>query len=95
MPGLANSQNEDTKLFLGRTLTSVIDQFRAEGWPLIYSSNLVGSTMRVTVEPQNIDRIEIVREILKPYKLTVREEDEFFLVVRMTVAEAQAQAPLI
>ena len=93
IPCLGNAQNAET--FLGRTVASVIDQFRAEGWSLVYSSNLVGSTMLVTVEPQNSDRIDIVRQILKPHKLAVRAEDEFFLVVRMTKAEAQAQTPLI
>lgn len=81
--------------FAGRTVSSVIDEYRAEGLPFVYSSNLVSASMEVKQEPLGTEPVAIVREILASYQLTVREEDGFFLVVRMTKAEAEAQKPLV
>ena len=91
----ANAQPVETPRYIGQAVASVIDAFRVDGWSFVYSTHLVSETMLVITEPQGDDPIRIVREILQPYKLAVREQDEFFLIVRMTEAEIQAQAPLV
>lgn len=90
-----NAQAIDEPRYFGQAVASVIDAFRADGWSFVYSTNLVGANMLVIIEPTADDPVEIVRKILQPYKLTIREQDEFFLIVRMSEAEKQALAPLI
>ena len=91
----AHAQSGAVPRYTGHSVASVIDAFRAENWSFVYSTNLVSESMMVTVEPRGVDPVEIVREILKPYRLAVRERDEFFLIVRMTKAEIQAQTALV
>ena len=78
LPGFADDQTS----MLGQPLTSVIEQFREQGYPFVYSSNLVDAEMLVTAEPAASDPVEIVREILQPYGLRLLSESGVFLVVR-------------
>jgi len=89
--GCVSAQALENTGFVGRPVASVIDSFRNRGWPFVYSTNLVSESMLVLAEPKSTNTIGIVREILRPHRLTVREQDEFFLIVRMTKAETQAQ----
>jgi len=73
--------------YKGRTVVSVIDQFRAQEWPFAYSTNLVNDLLLVTVEPQSTSPPEIVAEILAPYGLVVRTEEGFYLIVRADIAD--------
>jgi hypothetical protein len=75
---------------LGRTVQSVIEELRAGGAPLVYSSSLVPATLTVSAEPRATESLELAREILAPHGLTVRAEAGAWLVVR---AEAQAAQP--
>ena len=75
---------------LGRTVQSVIDELRAAGAPLVYSSSLVPETLTVSAEPRASQPLELAREILAPHGLTVRVEGGAWLVVR---AEARAAEP--
>ena len=68
--------------YKGRTVVSVIDEFRSQEWPFAYSTNLVNDSLLVTVEPQATNPPEIVSEILAPHGLVVREEEGFYLIVR-------------
>jgi outer membrane receptor protein involved in Fe transport len=72
--------------YLGRPIAAVIDEFRAAGYPFAYSTGLVRSNFTVTVEPSTTKPLEIVREILAPWHLEVREEQGFLLVVRAATA---------
>ncbi len=72
--------------YLGRPIAAVIDEFRAAGYPFAYSTGLVRSNFTVTAEPSSTDPLEIVREILLPWHLEVREERGFLLVVRAPTA---------
>lgn len=91
----AFADDTHTSDYVGRTVFSVIDEYRAAGLPFVYSTNLVSASMLVKKEPHGTEPAAIVQEILAPHQLTVREEDGFFLVVRMTKAEAEAQKPLV
>jgi len=68
--------------YRGRTVQSVIDELRAAGSPLVYSSNLLPPTLRVASEPIATAPLELAREVLAPHGLTVREDAGLWLVVR-------------
>ncbi|MDH3531578.1 MAG: TonB-dependent receptor [Gammaproteobacteria bacterium] len=72
----------DAARYKGRPVAAVIDQFRADGYPFAYSTNLVGADLLVTVESAASEPVEVVREILRPHGLTIREEAGVYLVVR-------------
>lgn len=74
--------------YKGRTVVSVIDEFRSQEWRFAYSTNLVSDSLLVTVEPQATSPPEIVSEILAPHGLVVRAEEGFYLVVRAEVPVA-------
>jgi hypothetical protein len=67
----------------GRTVQSVIDELRASGAPLVYSSNLLPATLTVAAEPAGTTPLAVAREILQPHGLGVREEGGVWLVVRV------------
>ncbi len=69
-------------LFTGRSITSVLEQYRSEGWSITYSSNLIDDSMLVREEPAGADPVSIVREILGSYDLTLLQIDDLYLVVR-------------
>lgn len=73
--------------YKGRTVVSVIDEFRSQEWPFAYSTNLVNDSLLVIVEPQATSPPEIVAEILAPYGLVVRTEEGFYLIVRADIAD--------
>ena len=68
--------------YRGRTVQSVIDELRAAGAPLVYSSNLLSSTLRVESEPASSAPLDLAREVLAAHGLTVRDEAGVWLVVR-------------
>ncbi|MCI0518282.1 MAG: TonB-dependent receptor, partial [Woeseiaceae bacterium] len=68
--------------YLGRSVAEVIDEFRAAGYPFAYSTSLVRPELIVKAEPVATEPLEIVREILEPWRLEVREERGLLLVVR-------------
>ncbi len=90
----------------GRPLQAVLDEQRAAGLPLVYSTGLVTPGLRVLREPLHREPQLLVDEILEPHGLTLRAADGVFLVVRrelrsaaerpqsVDVAEADPSAPL-
>jgi hypothetical protein len=66
----------------GRSVQSVLDELRADGAPLVYSSNLLPSALTVAAEPVARAPLPLAREILAPHGLAVREEGGVWLVVR-------------
>ena len=72
----------DAAPYTGRAVSVVIDEFRAEGHPFAYSTNLVSEDLRVTAEPDATEPLEIIKAILRPHGLTIRTEAGVHLVVR-------------
>lgn len=72
--------------YRGRTVASVIDEFRSLGYPFAYSTNLVNETLTVLTEPEPGDPVAVVRQILAPHDLVLRSEEGYWLVVRRTPA---------
>ena len=78
--------------YLGRSVAQVIDEFREQGQPFAYSTNLVGSELLVEVEPEPGTPVEIVRQILQPHRLAIREDSGVYLVVRDETVRAAREA---
>ena len=76
----------DAVPYTGRPVSAVIDEFRADGHPFAYSTNLVSENLLVTQEPDASEPLEIVKAILRPHGLTIRTEAGVYLVVRFDSA---------
>ena len=87
-------ENEAT-IYKGRTVTSVIDEFRAKGFGFAYSTSLVSDTLLVTIEPTSSDGLQIVKQILEPHKLTIRSEEGLWLIVGGDGEQLKGQVLLI
>jgi outer membrane receptor protein involved in Fe transport len=74
--------------YRGRSVQAVIEELRAAGAPLVYSSNLLPPDLRVRDEPQSSEPLALAREILQPHGLTIRDSDGVWLVVRGEPAPA-------
>jgi outer membrane receptor protein involved in Fe transport len=59
--------------YRGRPLVEVLEELRARGAELVYSSALVDERMVVTVEPRSTEPRDILHEILPPLGLEARE----------------------
>jgi outer membrane receptor protein involved in Fe transport len=80
--GVIAAHAQDRGAYRGRSVASVIDQLRADGLPLVYSSNLLPSTLLVEKEPESTEPLAVAREILAPHGLALREQGGVWLVVR-------------
>ena len=76
--------------YRGKAVASVLDELRAEGLPVVYSTALLPSTLLVEAEPASTGPLELAREILEPHGLALREQGGSWLVVR---AEPPPRAP--
>lgn len=88
--------------YAGKQVATVIEEFRSAGVDFAYSTNVVTDDLHVAFEPAPGTPIEIMREILRPHGLTVREESGVYVVVRekqrpdsqpATIAESQRPRP--
>ena len=57
----------------GRPLTAALSELRAEGLDIVYSSDLVRSSMRVLAEPVSDTPRAILDELIAPHGLTARD----------------------
>ncbi len=74
---------DDATPYIGRSVAEVIDEFREQGEPFAYSTNVVSEELTVLAEPGSGTPLEIVRQILQPHGLTIRTDSGVHLVVRM------------
>src|SRR5882672_11763214 len=79
----------------GRAVQAVIDELRAAGLNVVYSSNLLSGTLRVEAEPAAADPIELAREILRPHGLALRDQAGVWLVVRGEAPPSPAPAAVV
>jgi outer membrane receptor protein involved in Fe transport len=91
----AVSADGDATQYRGRTVTSVIDEFRAKGFGFAYSTSLVSDTLVVSVEPTSSDELQIVKQILAPHNLTIRSEEGLWLIVAGQGQQQKGQVLLI
>ena len=92
LPVVAQTQREG---YEGRTVVSVIEDFRSQGWPFAYSTNLVSDDLLVITEPEGSEALDVVREILVPHGLTLRSEEGLWLIVRDDASAARLGSLLI
>ena len=92
LPAAAQSQQGH---YEGRTVASVIEDFRSQGWSFAYSTNHVSDDLIVLAEPQGDDVLDLVRQILEPHGLTIRSEEGLWLIVRSDSAAARLGSLLI
>ena len=92
LPAAAQVQRDG---YEGRTVVSVIEEFRSQDWPFAYSTNLVTDVLVVIAEPRGSEPLDIVREILDPHGLTLRSEEGLWLIVRNGTAAARLGSLLI
>lgn len=82
VPFVTAAADSEAVRYKGRTVTSVIDEFRSQGFGFAYSTSLVSDELLVAVEPSATDELQIVRQILEPHNLTIRSEEGLWLIVR-------------
>ncbi len=79
---IAVAAESEATQYKGRTVTSVVDEFRTQGFGFAYSTSLVSDALLVTIEPTATQTLQIVRQILEPHNLTIRSEEGLWLIVR-------------
>jgi hypothetical protein len=80
---------------VGRSIAAIVDELRAAGVPLAYSSAVLPPALTVRVAPLSGEPIELVREILAPHGLTLRLVEGLYIVVRAEVSPAAAAASTV
>jgi outer membrane receptor protein involved in Fe transport len=73
---------------VGRPLAAIVDELRAAGVPLAYSTAVLPQALTVRAVPQSRDPVELVREILTPHGLTLHFVEGLYIVVRAAEANA-------
>lgn len=69
--------------YVGRELSAVLDEVRANGLPVVYSSAVVPRGLRIDVEPTSDTDVGVLREILPSLGLALEPgPGDVFLVVR-------------
>src|SRR5688572_9446170 len=73
---------------VGRSIAAIVDELRATGVPLAYSTGLLPPSLTVRAEAQSLEPLDLVREILAPHGLTLRLVEGLYIVVRSPQSEA-------
>ena len=90
-PSSAFGQTEP-KAYLGRAVVDVLKELQTSTLKLIFSSELVPASLRVTKEPKGTDPQQIALQLLEPHGLTLREgPGGTFIVVKRRQAPAAAK----
>lgn len=76
------------RVVVGESIAGIIDELRAAGAPLAYSSAILPDTLRIRATPQQRGILSVLREILKPHSLTLRQIDGLYIVGHLETADA-------
>jgi hypothetical protein len=79
---LVAARAQDAAGYVGRPLVEVLDELRARGAPLVYSSNLVPQDLRVEAEPRASEPRAVAGELLAQHGLAIQDTGGSWLVVR-------------
>jgi hypothetical protein len=90
---VATGYAQDAAVYRGRSLEAVLNELRADGAPLVYSSNLVPSSLAVVAEPTATDLRTLLGQLLAPHGLALRESAGVWLVVRAETPPPVAVRP--
>ena len=85
----------EPKAYVGRAVVDVLKELQGTTLKLIFSSELVPPSLRVTKEPKGTDPQQIALQLLEPHGLTLREGPggTFIVVKRRQAPEARKPAP--
>jgi hypothetical protein len=78
---------------VGRPIVAIVDDLRAAGVPLAYSTAVLPPTLTVRAAPESREPVDLVREILAPHGLTLRFVEGLYIVVRAAEPSPAASAP--
>lgn len=67
---------------IGQSVVGLIEAYRDQGMPFIYSSDLLPNSLLVQSLPPEDEPLAIVRGVLNPHGLAVLEADDLLLIVR-------------
>ena len=82
----------EPKAYVGRAVVDVLKELQTSTLKLIFSSELVPASLRVTKEPKGTDPQQIALQLLEPHGLTLREgPGGTFIVVKRRQAPAAAK----
>ncbi|HZF25816.1 MAG TPA: TonB-dependent receptor [Steroidobacteraceae bacterium] len=80
--------------YAGRPLSDVIEEMRRDGLRLVYNTQLVPPSLRVTREPHAGEPIKMLEEMLEPLGLGVsRVGDNVYALVALTKSDSPQPAP--
>ena len=79
--------------YVGKPVRAVLEDLRAAGAPLVYSSSLVPERLRVEREPRSTEPLALAREILAQHGLAIEQSAGSWLVVRGAIPAASATPP--
>ena len=89
----ASAALADGPPYAGRAVQDVLDEFRAGGLDLVYSTQLVPESLAVAREPLFRQPVPLIKEILEPHGLTLSEVDGVYFVVRQEPGSAPRAPP--
>ena len=81
-PAIGQVRADNESSYLNTPVFEVLEHFRKQGYPFAYSTNLVPDSLLVMFEPVSRDPLDIVREILGPHGLAIKQTDGIYLVIR-------------
>ncbi len=76
--------------YAGRRVVDVIEEFRDAGVDFAYSTYLVHDGLYVASEPEPGTPLEIMRQILAPHALTIRDAKGNYIIIRAPTPQAPA-----
>ena len=90
-----SSGQAESKAYVGRALVDVLKELQTSSLKLIFSSELVPPSLRVTKEPKGTEPQKIALQVLEPHGLTLREAPggTFIVVKRRQAPAAPKPAP--
>ncbi len=71
----------------------MIDEFRAAGVEIAYSTNVVTPDLHVAFEPEPGSPVDVLRQILRPHDLAIQDEAGVYVIVRVMPRPDTAAAP--
>ncbi len=95
LPAAPAAGQEPSLAYAGRQVVSVLEEFRAAGLEIAYSTNVVSDDLFVASEPQPGSPLDIVRQILQPHGLVVRHDAGVYVIVPRGQAPGHAQEPAV
>lgn len=88
------AQADEYPIRRGEAIAGVIDRFRNDGLPVIYTSRLVPRSMLVMNVPDASEPVATIAALLRPYGLQLSQRGSFYVVVRLDSPAENDDAPV-